>query len=667
MQQRALKKGGEAGELVTINRFAVGMAVRTTALTTAIVLFPLLRQVAAQEIDSGTEAEITLPAIEVTATPLPGGGVDRDRIPATVRSVTGEDFARNPPTTITETIFQLVPGVSVSDPNGNAVAQELNYRGFSASSLQGAPQGLAVYMNGIRLNEAFGDTVNWDLIPTNVIERADLWTNNPVFGLNALGGAINLQTKNGFTYQGFDGNVQGGSFGRIASEAQYGANFGDRAIYVAGQVLHDGGWRFRSPVTLGRAYGDIGWRDDRAELHMVASAATASYGATAATPVDLLELDRRAVYTTPQTTDNSAGSLALNGKFSVTDTLQLQGNVYVRRFQQNHDDGNPADVERCSNSASPQYRNRLCLQDDGFPRPDPVTVAFRDQFAILDPANNPIPCPPGSGNTCNTTPYGTIDRTKTGATTTGISLQATHTDTLFGHKNRLVAGGSIDHGSVNFQSSSTLGLLNSDLVVASNPEIPGNGSVIHTLGGFGYVPVNLDTSNTYYGLYALNVFDVTEPLSFTLGGRLNIADIGLSDQSGTTPSLNGSHTYTHLNPVTGLTYKLTPRLTAFGSYSTANRAPTPVELACADPTRPCLIESQLVADPALKQVVAHTYEIGLRDRRPLGDGRDSVAGRAVPHEHQRRHNLGRQHHLGTRGLSECSRHAAPGFRYRSAL
>ena len=329
--------------------------------------------------------------------------------------------------------------------------------------------------------------------------------------------------------------MQGGSFGRIASEAQYGANFGDRAIYVAGQVLHDGGWRFRSPVTLGRAYGDIGWRDDRAELHMVGSAATASYGATAATPVDLLELDRRAVYTTPQTTDNSAGSLALNGKFSVTDTLQLQGNVYVRRFQQNHDDGNPADVERCSNSASPQFRNRLCLQDDGFPRPDPVTVAFRDQFAILDPANNPIPCPPGSATPAIPRHTARSTARRPGATTTGISLQATHTDTLFGHKNRLVAGGSIDHGSVNFQSSSTLGFLNSDLVVASNPEIPGNGSVIHTLGGFGYVPVNLDTSNTYYGLYALNVFDVTEPLSFTLGGRLNIADIGLSDQLGDQP------------------------------------------------------------------------------------------------------------------------------------
>ena len=293
------------------------MAVRTTALTTAIVLFPLLRQVAAQEIDSGTEAEITLPAIEVTATPLPGGGVDRDRIPATVRSVTGEDFARNPPTTITETIFQLVPGVSVSDPNGNAVAQELNYRGFSASSLQGAPQGLAVYMNGIRLNEAFGDTVNWDLIPTNVIERADLWTNNPVFGLNALGGAINLSDKERLHLS----RIRGRTCRAARSDASPARRSMARISATAPSMspvrcctMAAGGSGRRSISAA--PIGDIGWRDDRAELHLVGSAATASFGAAAATPVDLLELDRRAVYTTPQTTDNSAGSLALNGKFS---------------------------------------------------------------------------------------------------------------------------------------------------------------------------------------------------------------------------------------------------------------------------------------------------------------------------------------------------------------
>ncbi len=554
--------------------------------------------------------------------------------------------------------------MSVSDPNGNAVAQELNYRGFSASSLQGAPQGLAVYMNGIRLNEAFGDTVNWDLIPTNVIERADLWTNNPVFGLNALGGAINLQTKNGFTYQGFEGDVQGGSFGRVSSEAQYGVKFGDRAVYVAGQVLHDGGWRFQSPVTLARGYGDIGWRDDRGRAASGRLGRDGSFGATAATPVDLLELDKRAVYTTPQTTQNSAGSLALNGKWSITDTWQLQGNAYVRRFQQDHDDGNPADIERCSNSASPPFRNHLCLEDDGFPRPNPVTAAFRDQFAILDPANNPIPCPPGSGNPCNTTPYGTIDRTMTGATTTGISLQATNTDTLFGHKNRLVAGGSIDHGNVNFQSSSTLGFLNSNLVVVTNPEIPGNGSLIHTLGGFGYVPVNIDTRNTYYGLYALNVFDVTEPLSLTLGGRLNIADIGLSDQLGTTPELNGSHSL-HA-PQSGHRVNIQAHSAPYRFRQLFDRQPR----ADAGGTGLCrslttLPDRKFAGGRSSVKTSGRSY---LRDRlagpAAARRWRAAMAGRAVSHEHQRRHHLGRQHHLGTRVLSERSRHAAPGFRDR---
>ena len=467
-------------------------------------------------------------------------------------------------------------------------------------------------MNGIRFNEAFGDTVNWDLIPTNAIERADVWTNNPVFGLNALGGAVNLQMKNGFTYSGRQGELRGGSFGRIASEAQYGEKFGDTAIYLAAQGLRDGGWRFRSPAKAGRGIADFGWRDDRVELHLFGAAAVSSFGGAAATPIDLLNQDDRAVYTTPQTTRNSMALAALNGKLSVTGTFQLQSNLYVRGFRQNHTDGNPADIEQCSRNASPQFQGRLCLEDDGFPRPNPVTTAFRDQFAILDQFDRTIPCPPGT--TCNDVPYGTIDRTATKATTTGLALQATSTDRLFGYKNHFLAGGSIDHGSTNFTSSSELGYLYPNLVVAMNPAIPGSGATIHTLGGFGYGPVDVNTRNTYYGLYTLNTLDVTERLSATAGGRLNIAAIGLSDRLGTSPDLNGNHKFTRVNPVTGLTYKLTPSLTAFGGYSEANRAPTPVELACANPVRPCLLENSLVADPPLKQVVARTFEIGLRDR-----------------------------------------------------
>jgi iron complex outermembrane receptor protein len=277
-------------------------------------------------------------------------------------------------------------------------------------------------------------------------------------------------------------------------------------------------------------------------------------------------------------------------------------------------------VERCSNSADPQFRNHLCLQDDGFPRPDPVTAAFRNQFAILDQANNPIPCPPGSGNTCAATPYGTIDRSATRASTVGFSLQATNTGQLFDHGNHLVVGGSIDRSSANFSAESTLGFINPDLSVTGNPAIPGLGSVIHTLGGFGYAPLDVDTRSTYYGAYALNTFDVTERFAVTGGARLNIADLVVRDRLGTSPDLNSNPSYSRLNPVSGLTYKFAEELTFYGGYSEANRVPTPLELACANPAKPCLLENVLVSDPPLKQVVAQTYEAGLRGKAPVLGG-----------------------------------------------
>jgi iron complex outermembrane recepter protein len=564
---------------------------------------------------------IALPDLNVVATSPLRGGIDRDKVPGTVQTLTSDDFRRTESPIVTETLFQRIPGVTLSDPNGNSAAQELSYRGFFGSPLQGTPQGIAVYMSGIRFNEAFGDTVNWDLIPTNAIDRSDLWTNNPVFGLNALGGAVNLTMKNGFTYKGFEGAVQGGSVGRFAGDAQYGVQIGDYSAYLAAQGLRDGGWRFKSPADIARLYADLGWRNDGAELHLIAAGATSLFGVAAATPVQLLDLDNRAIFTTPQTTDNKMGLIALNSKYALTDAWSLQGNLYIRGFAQQHDDGNVANIERCSNNASPQFRNHLCLQDDGFPRPDPVTTAFRDQFAILDQSNNPIPCPPGSGNTCAVTPYGTIDRTANHATTLGASLQAASTARLFDHGNNFLVGGSIDRSVGNFNADSTAGFINPDFAVTVNPAIPGNGAIIHTLGGFGYGPVSTDTRNIYYGLYVLNTFDVDERLSATAGARLNIASIGISDMLGTSPDLNSNQTFSHFNPVGGLTYKLTPTLTGYFGYSQANRAPTPLELACSNPANPCLLENFLVSDPPLKQVVAATYEAGLRQNLPFNAGR----------------------------------------------
>lgn len=566
--------------------------------------------------------ETTLAPVNVIApSPLRGAGIDPDKIPGTVETLTSDDVTRAGSPVVTGALFQRTPGVTLSDPNGNNAEQALAFRGFAASPLQGTPEGVAVYLNGIRLNEAFGDSVNWDLIPTNAIDRTDLWTNNPVFGLNAIGGAVNLQMKNGFTYEGFEAEGQGGSFGQVGGGAQYGVKIGDFSAYLAAEASHDDGWRFKSPADLARVYGDLGWKGDRAEVHLIAMAAWSSLGVAAATPIQLLSVDPRSIYTTPQTTDNKTGLVGLNGSYALSDAWSLQGNVYVRGFRQRHIDGNAADTERCSNSSDAPFVGHLCLQDDGFPRPSPVTPAFHDQFAILDQNNNPIPCPPGSGNTCNTTPYGTFDRTANDTGTVGASLQATETGSVFGHGNHFIAGASLDRSATTFNASSTLGTIDSDLTVVVNPAIPGAGSTIHTLGGVGYTVIDLDTRTDYYGLYTLDTFDLDDRLSATAGARFNIATIAVSDDLGTSPDLNSNQTYSHLNPVAGVTYKLGSNLTAYFGYSQANRAPTPLEQSCSNAAKPCLLEDFLVADPPLKQVVANTYEAGLRDNLPLAGGR----------------------------------------------
>ena len=165
-------------------------------------------------------------------------------------------------------------------------------------------------MNGIRLNEAFGDTVNWDLIPSVAIERADMWSSNPVFGLNALGGAVNIQMKNGFIWQGFEAQAQGGSNARMNGSVQYGAQKDNYAVYLAAEGLRDQGWRYQSPSELRRIYGDFGWRADGAEIHLITTAARNHFGVVGPTPVDLLARDWKSIYTWPQTTLNQMGLAA---------------------------------------------------------------------------------------------------------------------------------------------------------------------------------------------------------------------------------------------------------------------------------------------------------------------------------------------------------------------
>jgi outer membrane receptor protein involved in Fe transport len=528
------------------------------------------------------------PVVAVT-TPLPGPSTDADKFPASVNAVDAKQIERAGSLNVSDALQKYVPGVVVNEVSGNPFQPDVQFRGFVASPVSGTPQGLAVYQNGVRINEAFGDSVNWDLIPTAAIQSVTVVTNNPAFGLNALGGAVNVQMKDGFGYHGAEIDTMGGSFGRIQSSLQWGKEVDKFAVYGALEALHEDGFRNFSASDVRRFYGDIGYRNDGSEFHLDLGVADNKFGATATVPVELLQQFYGATFTSPQVSTNRVGYVNLTGKVEATPTWTLEGNAHLRVFDHDTLDGNPIATQACA--ANPAL---LCFGDDA----TPANGLDGNQLANpFDPAAVP----------------GQNDRTTTQSTTAGVSLQATNTDKLFGHDNRFVVGTSFDSSVTHFTASAELGTIGANFVVTGSGIFLGQSGNPVSIG-----PVGLRTTNQYTGLYALDTFDVTDAFSVTGGGRFNDARITLEDQLG--GALNGNDTFDRFNPIIGGSYKINAGLTAYAGYSEANRAPTPLELGCADPDHPCTVATFLVADPPLKQVVSHTVEAGLRGAKDLSIG-----------------------------------------------
>ena len=291
-------------------------------------------------IPGGASADtIVLPTFDVIATtPLGGGAVDVAKFPApSGRPAAGHPdlfrFDHHPDARAADA------GRHVNNVSGNDFQPDVSYRGFTASPVTGTPIGLAVYQNGVRINESFGDTVNWDLIPENAIDRIDLAGESDLRPQRARRRA-HVTMKNGFTWQGFEADLRGGSFYRGQVELQYGKTFGDWSVYVAGTQINDGGWRVDSASQLTNFYGDVGYRANGLELHLQLTAGNTQFGAAAFTPLQELQSNWSSVYTVPQTTYNKMGMLAWTGNYAYSTTLSFQGGAYFRAFNQAHVDGN---------------------------------------------------------------------------------------------------------------------------------------------------------------------------------------------------------------------------------------------------------------------------------------------------------------------------------------
>lgn len=542
-----------------------------------------------------TAAHVVRPAVTrlrvYPTTPIasPSTALAVDKVPSSVNFVDAKDIERTGSPNVTDALQQSVAAVNINEVAGNPFQPNVEFRGFVGSPVSGTPQGLAVYQNGVRINEAFGDTVNWDLIPTAAIRSVAVVTNNPAYGLNALGGAVAVQMKDGFGYQGAEINTMGGSYNRLQSSAQWGRQVDKFAVYGALEGVHDDGFRNFSPSDIKRFYGDVGYRSENSEFHLNLGLADNKFGATAAVPAELLQHYWGATYTSPQTTANQVAYANLTGKVDVTPSWTVETIAHVRAFGQQTVDGNPTKAQPCAADAT-----LLCFNSDSVPANGLNGMQLSNPFApdaIL----------------------GEIDRTGTRSTTGGFSAQATNTDQLFGHDNRFVVGTSIDASVSRFIANGELG------TIASNYVVTGSGIALGQSGNpVSIGPVSLRTTNRYTGVYVLDTFDVTRDFAVTAGGRYNDARIALEDQLG--GMLNGTSTYDRFNPMIGGTYKITSELTAYAGYSEANRAPTPLELGCADPANPCIIATFLVSDPALKQVVSRTVEAGFRGTREMNIG-----------------------------------------------
>ncbi len=482
----------------------------------------------------------------VGVTPIHGIGLPAAKVPANVQVFTAADADAARTLDVPSLLAERAAGVQTSDAQAGTFQPDLLFRGFAGSPLLGASEGLAVYQDGVRVNDPFGDTIHWDLLPSAAIASINLMPgSNALFGLNALGGALSIQTKDGFDFPGHRVLFTTGSFARHHVEAQSGGSRGSLAYFASATLTDERGWRDFSPSTVRRLFGDLAWRRSTTAVTIRATGASNRLTGNGPAPIALVEEDRDAVFTHPDRTDNDAALVTADARRQTSDTLLVEGVAYYRYGRTQSFNGDLAD------------------EDDGF-----------------DALNN---------------------LSDTRGRAAGASAQLTQTARLGGRDNHFIAGAGIDTAGTTFHFASERAFL--------TPDRGTTRTGVFDEEAFVHLRSRMHTASAFL----TDTWSATPAISLTASARVNWTRLRLRDQLGT--ALTGNHRFVRVNPATGLTWQARPSLTLYGSYTQSSRVPTPVELTCADPEDPCRLPNAFVADPPLDQVIAGTWEGGIRQSR----------------------------------------------------
>ncbi len=566
----------------------------------------------------GAAEKLTTGTINVfSVTPLPSIGLPLNLIPANIQSTDIGVLKNQAGVSLADYMNNNMQGVTVADMTGSPWQPEINFRGYTSSPMLGNPQGLSTYVDGVRVNEPFGDVTLWDKIPSFAIKGMQLIPgSNPMYGLNTLGGAIAIQTKSGREAKGVGLEFEAGSWGRQRSMAEFGGVSKDGSVdyYVGVQHTTEDGWRKYSPTHLNQGFAKLGWQNESTRLNLSYIRADNNLIGNGFTPENLLSGDRDQIHTRPDYTNNYSHHLALNGEHWLNKDIMLSGNAYYRKSNRHTVNGDAFEHGAGGVNWTVDRRNPYGLADDG-------------EY---------------TGSVMN--------YTQTKQDTFGGKLQASFNQDLFGKKNLFVTGLGYEYTSIKFNQfehanigGEELGDTNgcapsADCALASNtantPYIDGLSTSVFDstrapiLAGNGLLPkrqtVGLTAKQFNYSVFASDTLSITDKLALNMGASWNYTKIlntdFLNGRRSTSSSalgygsLDAEDRFHRINPTLGLVFNPQENLTLFSSYSESNRAPTAIELGCSNPLVGCLMPAAMTDDPPLKQVVAKTYELGSRGK-----------------------------------------------------
>ena len=555
----------------------------------------------------GAAEKMTTSTINVySATPLPSIGLPLNIVPANIQIATPKALNEQAGVSLADYMSNNLQSVSVSEMGGNPWQPEINFRGYSASPLLGMPQGLSTYVDGVRVNEPFGDVTLWDKIPNFAIGGMQLIPgSNPMYGLNTLGGAIAIQTKSGREARGAAVEFEAGSWDRQRYLAEYGGVSKDGSVdyYIGSQHTKEDGWRQFSPSRLNQTFAKTGWQNDKTKLDLSYTGTDNKLIGNGFTPEHLLTGDRDQIHTRPDYTNNYYHSLVLNGAHWLNNETMLSGNTYYRRSNRHTKNGD--------------------LYETDVENGDTHSVMGTCSAGTFDVGTDRA----GANKDCEMT-GSVMNRTKTKQDNLGLSGQATFNQDLFAKKNQLIVGAAFDYSKIWFSQHQQANIsgrseavdegdTDKTLAQLSDPVFDATREPILT--GLGALPAEQTTglkSRQYTAsLLATDTLSINEKWHLNAGARYNYTNVDNNDtlRGASSPqTLTAKGSYNRINPTIGLTHTPTDKVSIFGSYSESSRAPTGIELGCSNPAYPCLLPSAMADDPPLKQVVAKTYDFGLR-------------------------------------------------------